>query len=227
MNSDRIKYYRLRVSTDSKVIGRKYPQLKPLTGDEIEMSRNIQYLDDNFLIQETDSIYALEKSSKRTDVLSCGLYPYFVLSEKAKRIFESFKIRDTRFISMKVIEPTRSNWYVIYFPHTLESMNLINFDETLFYITDGLGEENHGEFVLGEHCVDKLLEWRRIYKTTGEGQEIRIKNLVLKSECSGIDLFYLSPFYQSDVIISENVKIALEASEILGLSYKQIELSFC
>lgn len=220
-----MRYYIMNKVTDPKVIGRKYPQITPVSGARYDNPLSIIKLNDDYPMTQTNSVYSIEKTAKLTDALSMGFAKYFAVNERTKELFSEFNIRDTAFIPIEIMEPSNSNWYVIYFPYTEKSVDLINYDETVFYITDGLGEENHGEFIIGNKALDKRQEWRNKYKTIGDDQEIWIKKLVLKKEFENIDLFYLSPFY-GKVIVSENIKNEFEAKGITGLSFNEKSLIF-
>jgi hypothetical protein len=72
--------------------------------------------------------------------MSLGFAKYFAVTERKKDCFAKFNIGDTTFIPMEIREPSNSNWYVMYFPFSEKSVELINYDETIFYVTDGLRE---------------------------------------------------------------------------------------
>lgn len=220
-----MKYFKIGTITDTKIVGRKYPQLTPVSGIRDDNPLSIQKLSDDYALSQTNSIYEIEKSAKLTDIMSMGLVKYFAINEKTKDILTKFKIRDTTFIPMDIKEPSNSKWFVAYFPYTEHSVELINYDETIFYITDGLGEENHGEFKIGKDEVDKRFVWRKHYKFVGEGKVIRIKELVIKKDFQNIDLLYLSPFYMG-VIVSENIKNEFETKCITGLEFQERNLRF-
>lgn len=221
-----MRYYTIITSSTPKIIGRKFPQLTPKSGVRYDNPLSIQKLSDDYPMTQTNSVYEIEKSAKITDIMSFDYGSgYFLINQKTKEVFSQFNIQDTYFIPMEVIEPSHSTWYVVYFPYSEKSTDLINYDETNFFITDSAQEENHGEFKIGNAAIDKRQVWREYAKKTEKNQLIGIKELVIKKKYQHVDVLYLSPFYWF-VIFSENIKIAFEKEGITGLDFKEKAIRF-
>ncbi|MEZ4799618.1 MAG: hypothetical protein R2809_07575 [Flavobacteriales bacterium] len=218
-----MKYYKIDFSSEVKVIGRKYPQLTPVSGTHLEDPMSILQLSDNYPMQSTHSVFTLNKSAKLTDVLS-GVSPYFVVNERVKEAILKFTPKYVFFIPIKIIEPTNNKWYVLYDPYSDELTEMINFDETIFCIVSKKLEIIE-EFKLNSSSKDKRQLLRDKFAEYETPPIIRVKKLVIKNKYATLDFFSISPFIM-DPIISENIKSELDDKKITGFEYMEMSISF-
>lgn len=218
-----MKYYKIRNSSDGKVIGRKYPQLTPLSGFHHEDPMSIVQLSDEYPMQSTNSLLILNKSAKLTDVLS-GIFGYFTINERVKGVLLKFKPHYVSFIPIKIIEPTNNKWFVMYTPYSDELTEMINFEETIFCILSKKLEIVE-EFQLNPFSQNKRQLLRDKFAEYETPPIIKINKLVIKNKYKNLDFFSISPFI-NDPIISENIKKELDDQKITGFEYMEMSITF-
>ncbi|WP_290840029.1 hypothetical protein [Flavobacterium sp.] len=164
-----------------------------------------------------------KKATKRpTDFLAAaGLYGGlgYVMSGKAKSVIEKFKLPEHRFYALPAytLEATGETFHY-YYLHILvadDNYDFIDFPASTFERTDFLGE--NGQPI----AIGSAEEWKDIRKNMDELEEnIREVDLVLSDLFHKLDpdLFRIQHFLNSEFIMSERLKNALEENDISGLS---------
>jgi hypothetical protein len=215
------KYYYLSEDYNGDIIG-CYPQSH-------KMGFNYNHLDKHSLkFIKPDSIpeftpktgcFILENKAKLTDCISSAvLSTGFLMSEKAKLIFEKHSIGEHIFYQTKIFHKdiVFDNYYILLFK-SIDIKSFIDFKRTQFFITDLGGIK---KYQIKINSKDELQE--RFFKL-GLGEKIDSDTIILTSNFpTNVDLFR-APIYNFSTYISSRLSDALEENQISGFMCKQTE----
>lgn len=161
------------------------------------------------------------KAPKRpTDFLAAaGLYggSGFVVSEKAKGVLQRFRLPEHRFYALPpyTLEATGEIFHYHYLHILLaDHYEYIDFAASTFVKTDFFGNDPQ------PLCITSVSHWKEIRKNLDELEEaIQEENLVMSDVFCKLDpdLFRIGFFLGSNFIVSERLKMALEAEGITGI----------
>lgn len=206
-----MKYYPIRNSLETKVVGRKYPQLEcnnlvyahaiPIHGSckkQIKLSFN------------------LAKGAKITDVLStfaisaCG----FIVSERLKELLKDFNLERHEYIPTEII--SGENKYKYFFLHFFgeDMIHCLDYQRSIFRVVEwgfkDLGTKSFDSF-------DSLKEY--IKKDKDNFLMMPLEHVVLKEVFKELDLFSI-PQFANEMYVSEKLKAIIANEKITGFSFE-------
>lgn len=210
-----MKYYILKNSTEKKIIGTEYPQIQTMQG--------------NFQRDAPDSIYnvypnkfpdfvpnlnyfVLERNAKITDIVSASMISYgFIVNNKVKNIFNNFKLPSHKFYPAIINHNGIffDDYYWFYF--VSDTIDFINFEKTIFFITDFFGEKEN-------YCVPPISNannLRNQLMIIANDKNLDADPIFMRNEIRQFDLFKISGF-DFNTYISESLLSALVECGITG-----------
>lgn len=206
------KYFIMSNSTETKVIGNKFPQTEYI---DLKIAHSLSFhsLPNQNVTFDKIEIY---KSSKLTDLISTMAFSAhaFILSEKATEIFKTFNLGEHRIYKAFVYHKgNKYNYFVLHFLNDLK--NELDYHNSTFQISD----------ILGRHICDLEIKDKEDYESKKEliksgdypevekWSSIKLKKGIFKDtnnindiftlECSSIDKFISSGLKQA--IIDNNL----------------------
>lgn len=135
-NKPSSNFLRLSVSTDSKQIGRRFPQVEYIN----LMFAHLLQFDELFKPPLKFEKIELYKSSKLTDCISTAAISAhaFILSKKALNVFQQFELGNYKIYPATVYHKGTGHEYgVLHFVNDLQPN--LNFNESKFYVSNLLG----------------------------------------------------------------------------------------
>lgn len=197
-----MEYYLISVSTDLKEIGRYYQTKGLPTGytskwyDEPNSMTNLAY---NCLPDFTPDLkWELEGKAKLTDIVSASNITAvgFLMSEKAKSIFQKFELLEHKFHDATLIVKEQALHY--YFLQIVcKDFHMIDFQRSSFCVADLTGEK---EYDIDVFSSDDLFAKQEQLEL---GLVITLEKLFLKNHIEP-DLFFF-PFIHSKYFASQRL----------------------
>ena len=212
-SDNNMNYYRIKNDLETKVVGRKYPQLEcnnlvyahaiPSYGP-CKMRFNLSF--------------NLVKGAKLTDVLKTLAISAsgFVISERLKMLLESYKLERHEFIPVDIISKDQTyNYYFLHF-YGLDMVHCLDYQQSIFHITEFEIED------LGTMKFDSYESYQKYMKENDKDYSImtHLEHLVLKEEFKDLDFFSVPQFYH-EMFVSERLKQCLEDNHITGFSFEE------
>lgn len=208
-----MKYYLIKNDVESKVVGKKYPQLE---------CNNLVYAhaipSHGPCKMQFRLSFDLIKGAKLTDVLStlgisaCG----FIISERLKNILECYKLEQFELIPVEVIGTKQIyNYYYLHF-YGLDMVHCLDYQQSIFRITK-FGFED-----LGTKKFDSYESYQEYIKEYDNNYSLMtpLEYVVLKEDFKDFDFFSFPQFYH-EMFVSERLKQCLEDNHITGFSFEE------
>lgn len=207
------KYYQIRASIDSKIIGRSELPITVEIKNKVFSEQSRKYtLDVNKYFEEQLNVYdnfpkelsgkMYQRKKKPIDIMS--VMPFYMslkyaISEKVKIILEELKINKSEYhLEEFEIEDSDEKFYFLFIP-LLKNSEYVNYEKTVYY--DGLNEkyETFGSY--------------EKYETEKKNGNFRAKTLYVKKELESRDIISVQaggPFY------SERIIEAFQKENVIG-----------
>lgn len=222
------RYYKANHSTDSKVIGRRYPQVSEAIGGSWDVldSRSAYGQLASWVSPEgvpPVGSLVLSKGAKATDVLSASMFSHhgFILSPKAKAIFEQYNLGANWFFPVDVRYKEQTLSYFIL--HTNNNfIDDINWDKSEFSFSRYSIERKQEEIVevINLRNKEAYLELRDNRKALN-GRYLKASQIYLKEDFdSSRDMI---AFYRIALgtLVSERLMNGLLENGITGLVFEK------
>ena len=212
-SDNNMNYYRIDNDLETKVVGRKYPQVE---------CNNLVYAhaipDFGPCKIKYKLSFNLVKGAKLTDVLSTLAISAsgFVISERLKMLLESYKLERHEFIPVDIISKDQTyNYYFLHF-YGLDMVHCLDYQQSIFRITKWGFED------LGLKNFDSYESYQAYIKENNEDYSlmIPIEHVVLKEEFKDLDFFSV-PKFHNEIFVSERLKQCLEDNHITGFSFEE------
>ena len=167
--------------------------------------------------------YATDPYLKLTDnIYFPGMNVGFLLSEKAKGIFEQFCMVPHRFYNASVLYKEK-DMYLYFHMHIVSNlMELIDFKKSIFYEGNRFGKYIQDISLVS--LIDYEIKINALREAHGYRRDIFAKKLCFSEpENFKFDLFYISKI-DSNFYISEKLMKELKRSKITGFEFKEVTL---
>lgn len=204
-------FWKLNNSSDLSQIGQAYPQIQSSEGgwwdvmDSLSVYGQIKY-GKSPDINPPFGILILEDSAERTDFLSAAQFSHhgFVISKKAKLIFEKYKLGTHWFFPVKVRHRNRVFEYYLF--HTNNSqLELFNFSKSEFGCKPLLKGKSSMERIKVKD-IKSFLSQKRYYQKNRKGYW----------SCNPTSLYFNFGKYDSfDIIADRDINIHFYISDRL------------
>lgn len=223
-----MQYYYIKVSTERKVIGRKWPQCDPYP---YQIGYNWSYAElpnsmtkipyDKFSKIKPFIIFGLENSSKLTDILSNATIHAngLLISERTKILFdENLNIPNSKYYDAQIY--FKGQIYNYYFLHILPyNLGIIDFQDSEF----GLYQDILGLTFINNLKFKNKLELAHCYKNRTDMTHV-IKCHKLKLVNDNFDILYINELNSiHEFITSEKVVQIIKEHKLTGFEIIQIE----
>jgi hypothetical protein len=222
------QYFTLRESIDSKVIGSEFPQIQTFANKYDKNASDSLYRIPWFGIPDfTPNLDGpkLQYRAKKTDYLSCGMFHRgWVFNEKVKKIFEKYNFIKHKYFPMKIYSKKEilTDYYALI--SEFDILQYIDFEKTEFYAF-----HNHTQQLCekvnikdGEHYEQMYDE---VINRTERMYEYNLKHklpIYLKPNFPRELDFFTMYIFITDPIISEGLKLELEAENVTGIEYREL-----
>jgi hypothetical protein len=219
-----MRYYRIRYSTETKIIGNTFPQASGVFLYDINdpgyihnAAKDYTEIKQNVIVPKAKVV---GKSTKITDLMSCGSVGFssrLLISDRLKIILEKNSQLGFQYFGTNVLDYSGKKEYgywllnsYVFFPEYIE------FDKAVLFL-DSLGIMK-GERVYCDSFED--FEYKtKLHAPRG----IYIENYTLNKELVEYDFFTVN--YVAGVIhwiVSENLKNEIEAAGCTGIDYEEV-----
>jgi hypothetical protein len=208
-----VKYYLIKNDLETKVVGRKHPQLECNTLGYAHAIPSYGPCKMRFNLS-----FNLVKGAKLTDVLKTLAISAsgFVISERLKMLLESYKLERHELIPVEIINRDQiHNYYFLHF-YGLDMVNCLDYQQSIFRIT------KWGFRDLGLKNFDSYESYQAYIKENDEDDSLMtpLEHVVLKEEFKDLDFFSVPQFYH-EMFVSERLKQCLEDNHITGFSFEE------
>jgi hypothetical protein len=207
-------YYIIETEIDRKIMGNCYPQIDLIDPSDVaDLLSSWEYPADN-----TSFIITMDKKAKQTDFLNnlqiSGASGFFI-SQKAKDIFDQFKLMQHKYYPTKV-----KGWDMPYYwLHCSEPKltHLIDYNESTFFETKWTFKENPIK-------LTSYNEYEQLKKEKGASFGVSLEKIISNNNyIKSLDLIEFLPLSGSELYISEKLKSALEQNHVTGFKTQEAE----
>lgn len=221
-----MKFYRLTLSTDEKIIGR-YPQ-------STEMLRIGDFgKDENFKLGiygpitnlDIHPITKLQSQAFLTTVIdSSYLRPQYFLTVRIELInlFDNFNIPDFEVFESPVHHNNKVYDYKLFHIDYPSNDELIDFKSSEFYV--GKRGLPPSELSVSVNTFEEYLILQKQVKIDYEGNNLLCKKILLDFSQCNLDMFRLTVVPALGYFVSEKLKHAIEERGFTGFDFKEIEV---
>ena len=208
-----MKYYPIRNSLETKVVGRKHPQLECNTLGYAHAIPSYGPCKMQFKLS-----FDLVKGAKLTDVLKTLAISAsgFIISERLRTLLESYKLERHEFIPVEIIDGKQThNYHFLHF-YGLDMVHCLDYQQSIFRITKwGFQDLGQKRFDSYESHQEYMKEYDKDYSLMTP-----LEHVVLKEESNDFDFFSFPQFYHR-MYVSEQLKQCLEDNHITGFSFEE------
>ncbi|KAA9345890.1 hypothetical protein [Adhaeribacter soli] len=214
-----MKYLLLSTSTDSKIIGRKWPQTDYI---DLSLAHQLKYHNLHPGTIAFDKI-ELYKSSKLTDLISTAAISAhaFVLSKKALDVFRYFKLGNHKIYPATVYHKQNAHEYgILHFVNDLHGG--LDFSKSKFYVANLLGGYEFDIDVTDEEDYKNKQQLVKTaqYPNTKKWWFVRLKWGVFKKGVSQPDIFNISSS-NIEPYVSYDLAQAVVENGLTGFEFKR------
>ena len=213
-----MKYYTFFNTDDLSIIG-DYPQIEKSENYDLSSPQSYWNVFWN-KFPEFDPIYSVKIRNKGKGTNLLHALPGFqglVIDDKLKDLISKFKLPPHRFYPVEVLHHNRElkyNWF-----HFINSfLSYIDFEKTTFELF-----QKWPFTVLEVFQVSSVDQLHKLQEELNFEKDIHIKQLVLLNSFPNYDIISLRNITPL-ILISEELKRSLEASELKGFDFKEYEL---
>lgn len=220
-----MKYYTIGYQVATKETGSAYPQLEIYAGGNYKEPASILNLSLRNNLEQTNTVFELNKKAKLTDFISWGSLVYPVINQRFKSILQEYDLCDTQFIPVTIKDLEAENWWVLNPRYSNEALDLIDYDKTILGELDPDTRKVIREFKFPADALDWMDQWREeLKKFSQEYHELVIREIHFNESGKNYDLIHIAPLLnQSGTIISERLKNRLETENLTGLWISEFE----
>ena len=227
---EKIKFYELSYSLDPAEIGTPVQIRNVQIVDFVDPEHNSEQRTNTYQYRGWGHVdptldltkFQVDKEAKMTDLLSSIYFQTkgFFISEKARKILESFTLTNVKFFDSQVTH--RSQTFDYSFLSFVKSPELVDFSKSTF-----IGDKREHLLRVGgpEIKVESYEEYKaksfEIYHKKGFGFELVPIKLALKEKT---DLF--QPHFDVAKFASQDLKDRIEQEKLTGFTFKEIDIEF-
>lgn len=205
-------YYILKNDLDVKVVGKDYPQVECLTMHQAHLITSWRLFN-----PKPNLKFQLKNKALLTDVLNKSAISStgFLINDKVKSLFENFKLMRHQYFEAIVTQKNDNLEY--YWLHLTEPelTEQLDYEKSIFFRTEWTFREEKINLTSIKHY--KTLKDKD--KEASFGVELD-KIYLSKLFDTKLDMFTFLPF-DSNIYISENLKNAIEESNITGFKIEK------
>lgn len=217
-----MKYFKFDYSLNEQIVGADYPQvhkfIKGYNPDGIESLYSLYKYKTSFpdYTPNLDGLM-LAGYAKLTDFVSNGFSArFFILSAKAKLLFEQYNLCNHQFYSLGLYKQQKK--YEYYLLNIISDYsNAVDYEKSSFVIYQ-IGNSRSCQEVNIESKDVFLLIDSKIKKEKGISWGVWSEKITLKNSLNDLDFFEIGKF-DSNTYISERLKNAIEAAGLTGWEF--------